>query len=153
VSEETTKKQEVTKPPFDPHKLLDQLKGIVENNKSTTGGGKSWLGTLVIVAVVLVAAAIWYWLAARRGRELAKLRHEKNKAKIIKEGAVAKAAVAENDGLVEKWTKVFDSAEKYQVQVEASIEAEEKRYEADMRAINSIRSWRDAGIRRRPTDD
>ena len=31
--------------------------------------------------------------------------------------------------------------------IEADIRAEEARYEADMRAIDAIRSWRDAGIR------
>ena len=143
--EETTKKQEVSKPPFDPHELLGQLKGIVDKNKQPTeGGGKSWVGTLVIIAVVLVGVAVWSWISFRRGRELAKLRHEKNKAKIMKEDALTKAAVAKNDELVAKYEKVFEAAEKYQRVIEADIAAEEKRYEADMRAIDSIRSWRDA---------
>ena len=137
---ETTKK-----PAFDPHQLLAQLQRIVSKHKEPTkGGGKSWIGTLIIIAVVLVGAAVWYWLAVRRGRELAKLRHEKNKAILMKENSVIRAAVAENDELVEKYEKVFNAAEEHQASIEADIRAEEKRYEADMRAIDSIRSWRDA---------
>ena len=137
---ETTKK-----PAFDPHQLLAQLQRIVSKHKEPTkGGGKSWVSTLIIIAVVLVGAAVWYWLAARRGRELARLRHEKNKAKLMKEDAVVQAQIAENDEFIAEQEKIFNSAEKYQKQIEAEIRAEEKRYEADMRAIDDIRSWRDA---------
>lgn len=141
---ETTKKKEATKPPFDPHKLLIQLKGIVEKKAPTKGGGRSWVGTLIVIAVVLVGVAVWSWISFRRGRELAKLRHEKNKAKIEKENAVVQAQIATNDEFIEKQEKIFNAADKQLKTIEAEIEAEEKRYEADMRAIDSIRSWRDA---------
>lgn len=144
----TTKKEEVSKPPFDPTKLLDQLKGIVDKNRHPTkGGGKSWLGTLVIIAVVLVGVAVWSWIAWRQGRELAKLRHEKNKAQITKETALVKTRVAENDAVVIQQQQIFDDAEKTLQAIEADIKAEGKQYAADMRAIDSIRSWRDAGLR------
>lgn len=148
MSDTTTKKQEVSKPPFDPTKLLNQLKGIVDKNKQPTkGGGKSWLGTLIIIAVVLVGVAVWSWLSWRQGRELAKLRHAKNKARITQETAIVKAQVAENDAAVKKQMQLFDEAEKKLKTIEAAIKAEEKQYAADMRAIDSIRSWRDASSR------
>jgi len=139
--------KEAKQPSFDPHKLLDQLKGIVTENKKATGGGKSWVGTLIIIAVVLAGIALWSWISWGRNKELAKLRHEKNKAKILKEKAEVDAKVAEGHKVVEEAQKRIDSAEEKLRIIDADIRAEEKRYEADLRAIDSIRSWRDAGIR------
>jgi len=144
VTNQATKKKEVTKPPFDPHKLLGQLKEIVDKKAPTKNGSKSWLNALVLIAVVLVGVAVWSWVSFRRGRELAKLRHEKNKAKILKEGSITKAWVTDNDEIVAAQDKIFNAADKYLKVIEADIRAEEKRYEADMRAIDHIRSWRDA---------
>lgn len=139
---ETTKK-----PAFDPQKLLGQLKGIVSKHKEPTkGGGKSWVGTLIIIAVVLVGIAVWSWISFGRGRELAKLRHEKNKTKILKEKAEVMAKVAENDKAIAEARARIDKAEDKLGNIEADIRAEESRYEADLRAIDNIRSWRDAGI-------
>jgi uncharacterized protein HemX len=144
---EERKESKGAKTPFDPHKLLDQLKGLVAKNKKESGGGKSWVGTLIIIAVVLVGIAIWSWISFRRGRELAKLRHEKNKAKILKEKAEVDRKVAEGDAAIAEKQKSIDAAEDRLQVIEADIRAEEARYEADMRAIDSIRSWRDAGFR------
>jgi len=94
-----------------------------------------------------VGIGVWSWLSFRRNRELAKLRHEKNKAKILKEDAVVQAKIATNDKFIEEQRKIFDEASEDLESIEAAIRAEESRYEADMRAIDSIRSWRDAGIR------
>ena len=136
------------KPAFDPQELLRQLEGIVSKNKEPTkGGGKTWRSGLIIVAVVLVGLLVWYWVYTKRGRELAKLRHEKNKAKILKEDALWKMTVSKNDAVIASQEKKFEIAAKKQREVEVLIRAEEGRYEADLRAINSIRSWRDAGIR------
>lgn len=144
---QTTKKKEVTKPPFDPYKLLDQLKGIVEKKAPTKGGGRSWVSALIVITVVLVGVAVWSWISFRRGRELAKLRHEKNKAKLLKEDAVLQAQIAKNDEYIAEQEKIFNTADDRLKIIEADIRAEEKRYEADMRAIDSIRSWSDAGLR------
>lgn len=148
MADTTTKKEEVSKPPFDPYKLLNQLKEVVDKNKQPTkGGGKSWLGTLVIIAVVLVGVAVWAWISFSRGRELAKLRHEKNKAKILKEQTELFVKLNENDERVAEAQKSLDKIAIKLKAVDASIKAEEERYAADMRAIDSIRSWRDAGVR------
>jgi uncharacterized protein HemX len=135
-------------PPFDPYKLLDELKQIVNNNKNQeTGGGKSWIGTLIIIAVVLVGVAIWSWISWRRGLELAKLRHEKNKTKILQEKAELDKKLTKNKiTYIEAGKRIAEAEERLRV-IEADIRAEEARYEADLRAIDSIRSWRDAGVR------
>lgn len=140
------------KPAFDPLKLLVQLQGIVSKQKtaSTKDGkssGKSWVGTLIIIITVLVGVAVWSWISWSRGRELAKLRHEKNKKKILIEYATLMGVISENAVTVSLQQKIFDKADRKLKIIEADIRAEEKRYEADMRAIDNMRSWRDAGVR------
>jgi len=138
---------DVKKPSFDPSDLLNQLKGIAADNKKPGGGGKSWVSTLVLIAVGIAALAAWSWFSWRRGRELAKLRHEKNKAKIL-------AAKAETDRMLAKDSeehavaeRTLEKAEERLRIIDADIRAEEGRHEADLRAINSIDSWHDAGVR------
>jgi len=148
-----TSDKKVTKPSFDPSDLLSQLKRIVEGNKgppATDGGGgsaKSWVSALIILAVVLVGIAIWSWISFRRGRELAKLRHEKNKTKILADQAKVDLKVKEGDEEIAELEKAIEVEDEKIRIVDADIRAEEGRYEADLRAIRSIRSWRDAGIR------
>lgn len=143
---EKPKESQGAKPPFDPHKLLDQLKGIVSENKKKTGGGKSWVGTLIIIAAVLAGIALWSWISWRRNKELAKLRHEKNKAKILKEKAELEKKLTKNKITFIEAGKRIEEADRKLRNVDADIRAEEMRYEADLRAIDNIRSWRDAGI-------
>lgn len=137
------------KPPPDAHELLLQLQGIIEERKEapTKGGGKDWIGTLIILITVLVGVAVWSWVSWRRGKELAKLRHEKNKAKILKEKAELEKKLTKNKIIYLEAAERISEAEKVIEQTDLDIQAEERRYEADMRAIDSIRSWRDAGIR------
>ena len=55
--------------------------------------------------------------------------------------------MAEGDKESEVLRKRIEEADSELKLIDADIRAEEDRYEADMRAIDSIRSWRDAGIR------
>jgi len=140
---DTGESKEVEQPPFDPNKLLEQLGKLVKDNQDASGGGKSWLGTLIILAAVLAGVAIWSWIAWRKNKELAKLRHEKVKAQIMADQAEVDRKVAENDAAIAAASKVLDKARDDLRVIEEDIRAEEGRYEADLRAIDSIRSWRD----------
>lgn len=133
----------VEKPPFDPTELLGKLESIVKENKAAEGGGKSWIGTLVIIAVVLVGIAVWSWISYRQGRELAKLRHEKETQRILAEKAVADAKVVANDAAIAAAKKEAEKVAEHLEIIEADIRAEEERHAADLRAIDRIRSWRD----------
>lgn len=144
---ETAKESKAAPPAFDPHSILDKLKGIARDHQKKDGGSKSWVGTLVIIATVIVGAIAWWFLAGRSGRELAKLRHEKNKAKILKEKAEADAKVAANNKEIELAGYALELSRDRLRVIESDIKAEEARHEANLRAIDSIRSWRDAGIR------
>jgi hypothetical protein len=142
-------------PKPDPSKLLGQLKSLIESKSVSTDRahngqvqkGKSWIWSLIIPMLVLAGLAAFAWFAAKKNRELAKLRHEKNKAKILKEQAVVQAKIATNDTFIAEQKKIFNASQERIRIISADIDAEEKRYEADMRSIDSIRSWRDAGLR------
>lgn len=137
-----------SKPSFDPHRLLDQIKGFTSKSKDKAGGKASWVtGAIAAVLAILASFAVWSFISWRRNKELAKLRHEKNKAKILAEKADTDLLVAKGDEQIKESIKNAKIVlERIRV-VEADIRAEESRYEADMRAIDSIRSWDDIGIR------
>jgi uncharacterized protein HemX len=131
-------------PAFDPISALGKLKEIVGNNKDPkTGGGKSWIGTLILIAVALVGTAIWAWISWRRNQELAKLRHEKFVTEIKAEQAVVDAKLKTDSEKIEKSKAAVAVAAEKVRELESDIRAEEARYAADLRAIDSIRSWRD----------
>jgi uncharacterized protein HemX len=139
--------QAAEKPPFDPTELLGKLEKIVNGNKSPAGGGKSWISTLIIIAVVLAGLAVWSWISFRRNAELAKLRHEKEVQRIQAEKAAVDAKVAKNDAVVADANKKIATIEEHITHVDADIRAEEERYAADLRAVGRIRSWNDVVTR------
>ena len=95
----------------------------------------------------MVGVAIWSFVSWYRGRELAKLRHEKNKTKILQEKAELDKKLTKNKiTYIEAGKRIAEAEERLRI-IDADIRAEEARYEADLRAIDSIRSWRDAGVR------
>jgi uncharacterized protein HemX len=133
----------VKPPPFDPADLLGKLEGVVAQHRDPTGGGKSWVSTIIIIVVALAGVAVWSWFSSRRNRELAKLRHEKNKAAILAEKAELDAHVARSATEIAAADREIEKAEDRIRIIEADIKAGEGRYEADLRAIDRIRSWRD----------
>lgn len=140
---DATTESKVAKPAFDPMVALGKLKDIVGNNKSPSGGGKSWVSTVILIAVALIGMAIWTWVSQRRNRELAKLRHEKFVAEVRAAQGVVDEKLKQNADKIEKSKTAVAAAEEKARLLEADIKAEEARYAADLRAIDSIRSWRD----------
>lgn len=137
-------------PGFDPAAILAKLEGLIKDNQKppattggSSGGSKSWLSTLIIIAVVLMGVAVWSWISWRKNRELAALRHEKEAARITAEQAELLAKVAAGDQVVADRQKQVDKAKEDLRIIEADIRAAEASYEADRRAIDRIRSWDD----------
>jgi uncharacterized protein HemX len=141
----------------DPSKILDTLKKIVAGNTETkesansaqppATSSKSWVSTIILVLVALAGVALWAWISWRQGKELAALRHEKNKVELLKEQAELKKKVAQYLSTIDKAEQqIEESTEKVRL-LEADIKAEEARLEANMHAIHSITSWSDAGVR------
>lgn len=152
------KETKVEQPAFDPNKLLDQLQSLVKSKSKSVdpahGGTKrvgiSWIWKLLLPLIVLAGIAAFAWFANKKNRELAKLRHEKNKAKILKEQAEVDAEMARKDTLIAAAQEKIDASKERLRTIQADIAAGEKQYEADLRAIDSIRSWDDYRLRRRP---
>jgi FtsZ-interacting cell division protein ZipA len=144
-----TAEPKAEQPAFDPTAFLGKLKEIVSNNKSPAGGGKSWVGTIVIIAISLVGIAVWAWISQRRNRELAKLRHEAFVTKVKLAQDLVDNKIKVNDETVAR-SKVLVAEAQEKIRInDADTKAEEARYAADLRAIDSIRSWRDVdpGVR------
>lgn len=134
------------KPPLDPTEILTKLEGLIKGNQKPVeqgGGSKNWLGTLIIIVVALAGVALWSWISWRKNRELAALRHEKEKARIEGDQAQLRKEVADSDTEVAESQKEIDAARESVRIIEADIRAAEARYEADRRAIDRIRSWDD----------
>jgi hypothetical protein len=149
VAAETTEPKAAT-PAFDPIAALGKLRDIVSNNKNpATGGGKSWIGTIILIAVALIGVAVWSWISWRRNQELAKLRHEKFVTEVKAAQDVVDMKLRADADKIERSKAITAAAEEKVRLLEADIKAEEARYAADLRAIDSIRSWRDVdpGVR------
>lgn len=134
-------------PTTDPAKLLAQLEGLIKKNTTTTEKGEtksnSWVGTLIIVVVALAAVAVFAWISWRNNKELAKLRHEEEKRKILAEKAVVDKQVATNQAKIDSLQKDLVVLEDERRIIAADIKHAEERHEADKRAIDRIRSWDD----------
>jgi uncharacterized protein HemX len=138
-----TAEPKAEQPAFDPTALLGKLKEIVSNNKIPSGGGKSWVSTIVLIAIALVGVAVWAWISQRRNRELAKLRHEKFVTEVKAAQDVVDTKLKQDVDKIERSKAIVAAAVEKVRLLEADIKAEEARYAADLRAIDSIRSWRD----------
>ena len=148
------KETKAEQPAFDPNKLLRQLENLIQKKsvkleKSHTPAriSKTWYWALILPVIVLAAVALFAWLSQRSNRELAKLRHEKNKTKILKDKAVAEAKIATNDEFIAKQKKIYEASQERLKVIDADIAAEEKRHETDMHALHRIRTW-DGSYRR-----
>jgi uncharacterized protein HemX len=151
VDEKETKAEQ---PAFDPNKLLRQLESLIqkksvklEDSHTPRRVSKSWYWAIILPVIVLAGIALVAWLSQRSNRELAKLRHEKNKTKILKDQAVVQAKIATNDEFIAEQKKIFNASQKRLRIIESDIAAEEKRHETDMHALHRIRTW-DGSYRR-----
>lgn len=141
---------------FDPHRLLTiaeraivaRSKAVGEDGGEERKAASGW-GTAIIGLTVVAAIVVFGWLRWRRGKELAKLRHERNKARIEADNATLRKTIASSDRAADRLAARRRSlAGKVRI-VDADIRAEEQRYEADLLAISRITSWDDVvtGVR------
>ena len=133
-------------PPLDPGKLLRQLEALIKDNSKAidkSGGrvGASAIWSILIPILVLIGIAAFTWYSRKNGRELAKLRHEKNKAKILADQAEIGVAIQRYMSAIEAFKKKAAKQQDELRIIEADIRAEEARHEADRRAIDRMRSW------------
>jgi len=140
-------------PAPDPAKLLKEIKDFLvkKSEPSTNSGGrrsKSWLWAIIIPLIVIAGIAVYSWTAFRRNRELAKLRHEKFKLDFRKEQVELFVEFNKNSSKIEEAGRELALSRDRVRSIDADISALEKKHEADLAAIDSIRSWDEADIRR-----
>lgn len=149
------KETKAEQPAFDPNKLLRQLEAIVKSKSKSVDRAhgnparvsKSWYWAIILPVIVLAGIALVAWLSQRSNRELAKLRHEKNKTKILKEQTELFLELNKSHDQVAEAQKQIDASRDRLRVIEADITAEEKRHETDMHALHRIRTW-DGSYRR-----
>ena len=149
----------VEQPPPDPSELLRKLEALIREKSEPLPQrpaldcqpprvSKSWIWAIIIPIIVLAGIAVFAWIARRHGRELAKLRHEKNKAKILAEKEAQDLALSQHQYSREQAQKKVDAANEKLRVVEADLRAEEARYEAELDAINRMRGWDGTSVRK-----
>lgn len=127
----------------DPHNILLELERIVDERQPPKGQHRSWVAALIIALVAMVGAGIWLWISTKRNRELARLRHQKNEQSILAKKAAADAKVMQLEEQAKEHQRVFEEASQRLRILEADYRSEVALYEADRKAIDRIRSWRD----------
>lgn len=137
-------------PDADPTAILKKLQDYVESNKDAATGDKaSWVKTVLVLAAVGIGIATWSIIDWWRSRQLAKLRFERDQARIQAQNQVMQQAVAENTSRVIDLRKQFAEIDKRMEATNANIRSLEAQQAADDAAIAAIRSWRDVA---RPPD-
>lgn len=126
----------------DPDELLARLEKAV-NDQAKKGSTTKWWIAAGVSLVVVVAGVAWYWVRLRDGRELARLRHEKEKQRILADRAAVEAKVARSREEVARLDKEIAAAHDHLRRIEADIRLKESHYEASRQAIDRIRSWGD----------
>jgi len=137
-------------PPPDPHVLLTKIERAIMGNTEevsrgnvTTREATSTPRLLLVGFVALIATAVFAWISWRRTREIAALRHEKNKKKVEEANLRVMEHVEDLDSRRDVLRREVIGLKEKQRTLEKDIDAEQRRYEADRDAIERITSWRD----------
>jgi hypothetical protein len=126
--------------------IVDKLSGWIKGQGDKQSKRKSpwkWVTGLLVGAVALFTIGFMYWRAWKQGRELAKLKHQRDVADEEKKQAKITEAMAANDA---KASLHSLEAKKAELKVE-KIDMELRNIEHDKRITNSeignLKNWRD----------
>ena len=112
----------------------------VEKRKSK--GGKSWLSLLIIIPLILVGLFVAAWVTQKDRRELAKLRHEKNKRRIEKENADTASKMVREEKEIQAALERVDLAGEAINEIDRRMTEASRRHEKNKKLIGRLR-WRD----------
>lgn len=129
--------------------FIDKLKNWILNNgvtQQTRTATSSWIMGIAVAAVSAVVLAYYYYMASKKGKEIAKLKHEsdvnKEKALQIVENTKINATKEEIQAALEEIHKHEEIIKETDVKIKewelahANIEQE----------INAIKNWDDVDI-------
>ena len=120
-------------------KYFEAEKPKVEEKK----GVSKWCAGLVLGVLTLLVLGWFYFQAWKKGKELAKLKHEKDKLEQHKAVDAALQKVSKNEALVEIFEQNIRELEKEIDKINVSLHTVEEEYNNAKNAINSISSWDD----------
>lgn len=124
---------------------IDQLIATINEKKQVekTGQSNNWVVTLVLSVFVVLLTAVFGFLAWRKGKEVAKLKHAAARAEEDKHQASVDLALKENSDLRDAALQAAAAAEQEAQRLqEALAKANEEHAEA-IRSLESIVSWDD----------
>jgi hypothetical protein len=120
---------------------LSKIANAVTSHKTEKKRGAWWRWPLIIV-LVLFGFAIMAWVLGRNRRELARLRHEKNKREILAANAKTLAAVGVEEETAETRLQAANESLKRVEEINQKIREAEKRYEENRHHASRI-TWAD----------
>ena len=132
----------------DPSQALANLLKVVERNRAIdneSGNAKSngWVSAIIIFFVVLIATFVFAYVSNRNSKELAKLRHDKNKRKILAENKEALAATTQNDFIITRCETEITELQREMDGIDMRLDKVEHARKTNHKAIELITSWRD----------
>lgn len=122
------------------NKVVEYINKYKQENPS---GWRKWIIGSVIAVLTLVVIAVFAFQAAMRGRELARLQHERDVAKEDLHQAQIDAQLAANKAEAANHNIAASAALARVVALEDEISVLEDEHNYNESLINSIRSWDD----------
>jgi uncharacterized protein HemX len=123
---------------------LDKISTAVtsQKEKKDKGGPGAWWRWPLIIILVLIGIAVAAWALGRNRRELAKLRHEKNKREILAENAKVLSEVEGEEKSAEMRLQAANESLERVAEINTRIQAAKDRYEKDKDRASRI-TWAD----------
>lgn len=126
--------------------VLDQLatwvkdQGTAQKERSGAGG---WLAGLGVAVVALIGIALLYWRDWNKGKELAKLQHEKDVALQEAKRAEALSRIKENENKIEELHARSDFYKARIVDIDKQIKTVDAVKAGAINDIDHLKNWRD----------
>ncbi len=135
------------KPKPKPEKvMLNQLESWVKSQgekQQKRGKSWSWVSGLLVAAIAMLAIGFAYFRAWKQGRELAKLKHEKDVAKQELEVKKVTDLVTEREKTqAKKWVVIREAEDKI-VAIDAALKVLDEKKAETHATIDAMRNWDD----------
>jgi len=116
---------------------------IAKHNAEKKKGKKGWIAGLVGATLALIAIAVLYWRLRASGKELAKLRHERDVARERAVQAKTDMMVAENTSQVAEALARAEAASEEVAVIRHHIQETVEAQRTAHALIDSLKSWED----------
>lgn len=125
---------------MEPSELLKKLSSIVEERKEKKS---SYLIHIIIFIVSFFAIFVFAWVSGKNAKELAKLKHEKNKRKVEEDNLKIIMHRELNEEKILDLAIKIDNNKTELENIDKEIESAAKTHQENLKRINSITGWKD----------